>query len=294
LEWEESVKGRWIGTAPVKLGNLAFWIFQSENGYLRHIAGQGAVTYPTLEAAKAAAQADYERRILAALDTPAPALMDELVEAQQGVTDLIALLNKLGDDMDKHATHDWDESELIWKTAATLTALSAETVALKAKIAEYEAHDGMHGAIVHAIRSLLNEGNVPGAAFIDDHVANAIVQRDALAAQVAELARERDALADGKDGWKSSSDEYERLFRNAEAKVARLEEALRPFCFFSEDDPEQTTQDAWEMRYRSRFEDWIDFGDIENARAALTEGDTNDRLHAPRIPQAIPDPDGAA
>jgi hypothetical protein len=67
----------------VKLGNLAFWIFQSENGYLRHIAGQGAVTYPTLEAAKAAAQADYERRIITALDTPAPALMDELVEAHR-------------------------------------------------------------------------------------------------------------------------------------------------------------------------------------------------------------------
>jgi len=68
LEWEESVKGRWIGTAPVKLGNLAFWIFQSENGYLRHIAGQGAVTSPTLEAAQLSAQADYEARILAALE----------------------------------------------------------------------------------------------------------------------------------------------------------------------------------------------------------------------------------
>jgi hypothetical protein len=78
------------------------------------------------------------------------------------------------------------------EAAAALEAKDAENVALAAKIAEYEAHDGMHGAVVHAIRSLLNENNVPGAAFIDDHVANAIVQRDAFAAQVAELTRERD------------------------------------------------------------------------------------------------------
>jgi chromosome segregation ATPase len=47
-------------------------------------------------------------------------------------------------------------------------------------------------------------------------------ERDALTAQVAELTRERDALADGKDGWKASSDEYERLFRNAKAKIEEL------------------------------------------------------------------------
>ena len=47
-------------------------------------------------------------------------------------------------------------------------------------------------------------------------------QNAALVAKVAELTRERDALADGKDGWKASSDEYERLFRAAEAKVAEL------------------------------------------------------------------------
>jgi hypothetical protein len=119
------------------------------------------------------------------------------------------------------------------EAAATLTALIAETVALKAKIAEYEAHDGMHGAIVHAIRSLLNESNVPGAAFIDDHVANAIVQRDALAAQVAELTRERDeALSAARQQDKLREATLGTLrsvsaaLDAAEAKVARLEGAL--------------------------------------------------------------------
>jgi hypothetical protein len=53
----------------------------------------------------------------------------------------------------------------------------------------------------------------------------------------------------------------------AQAEIARLREALEPFGFYS-DEP-NTTQDAWEIRYRDRFEDWIDFADIESARAAL-------------------------
>lgn len=27
LEWEDSLKGRWIGTPDSRLGNLAFWVF---------------------------------------------------------------------------------------------------------------------------------------------------------------------------------------------------------------------------------------------------------------------------
>jgi hypothetical protein len=53
----------------------------------------------------------------------------------------------------------------------------------------------------------------------------------------------------------------------AQAEIARLREALEPFAFYS-DEP-NTTQDAWEIRYRDRFKDWIDFADIESARAAL-------------------------
>ena len=52
-------------------------------------------------------------------------------------------------------------------------------------------------------------------------------------------------------------------------RIEKLERALRPFCFFS-DDPD-TTQEAWEIRYRDRFKDWIDFQDIEDARAAMSE-----------------------
>lgn len=79
LVWEESLKDRWIGTPDSKLGDLAFWIFRHHDGTLKHATKEGWQFYPTLDAAKAAAQADYEARILAALE-PAPD-MAELVEA---------------------------------------------------------------------------------------------------------------------------------------------------------------------------------------------------------------------
>lgn len=66
LAWEESVKGRWIGTPPVKLSELAFWVFLRGSEFGR-ATKNGWEYYPTLDAAQAAAQADYEHRILAAL-----------------------------------------------------------------------------------------------------------------------------------------------------------------------------------------------------------------------------------
>jgi hypothetical protein len=42
----------------------------------------------------------------------------------------------------------------------------------------YHSNDGMEGAVCSNIRDMLNSQNVPLAAFIDDHVANAIIQRN--------------------------------------------------------------------------------------------------------------------
>lgn len=47
-------------------------------------------------------------------------------------------------------------------------------------IDRYHQNDGLEGAVSANIRDLLNSQNVPLAAFIDDHVANAIVQRNVL------------------------------------------------------------------------------------------------------------------
>lgn len=67
LEWENSLNGRWIGTPPVKLANMAFWVFSCSEGFKRPAGDGRPLYYRTLEAAKAAAQADYEARILATL-----------------------------------------------------------------------------------------------------------------------------------------------------------------------------------------------------------------------------------
>jgi hypothetical protein len=65
-----------------------------------------------------------------------------------------------------------------------IEALTAELDRARDK---YEAKDGMDGAVVYAIRRLLNEANVPLAAFIDDHVRNAIIQRNVAEADSARL-----------------------------------------------------------------------------------------------------------
>lgn len=67
LEWEESLRDRWIGTPVVKLGELAFWIFRHHDGTFKRATKDGWQYFPTLEAAKAAAQADYDSRVLACL-----------------------------------------------------------------------------------------------------------------------------------------------------------------------------------------------------------------------------------
>lgn len=68
LEWEESLRDRWIGTPVVKLGELAFWIFRHHDGTFKRATKDGWQYFPTLEAAKAAAQADYDSRILSAVE----------------------------------------------------------------------------------------------------------------------------------------------------------------------------------------------------------------------------------
>ena len=81
-----------------------------------------------------------------------------------------------------------------------------------------------------------------------------------------------EALEAHKEAWRrrDGGQEYTMgaiLAEEAADRIEALEAALRPFCFFG-DEPD-TTQEAWEIRYRDRFKDWIDFEDIEAARAVM-------------------------
>ncbi|MFG6083744.1 hypothetical protein ACEUZ9_005469 [Paracoccus litorisediminis] len=56
-------------------------------------------------------------------------------------------------------------------------------------------------------------------------------------------------------------------------EIAALREALAPFAFLDA----ETAQAAWEIRYRDRFQDWIDFEDILRARHVLGADLTDER-----------------
>ena len=66
LEWKEEGKGRWSAMPTNGLGHLAYWIFLQSDGCVCWNGAKREV-YPTLDAAKAFYQADYEARILSAL-----------------------------------------------------------------------------------------------------------------------------------------------------------------------------------------------------------------------------------
>ena len=85
-----------------------------------------------------------------------------------------------------------------------IEALTAELDRARDK---YEANDSMDGAVVHAIRRLLNEANVPLAAFIDDHVVNAIIQRNMAEADNARLRGLIDDVVCGRGMFGLSADD---------------------------------------------------------------------------------------
>lgn len=70
------------------------------------------------------------------------------------------------------------QSKIIAELSEDFVAVVNEKAVAEAKVRMYEDRDGLDGAVVDAIRTLLKEQNVPFATFIDDHVANAICQRN--------------------------------------------------------------------------------------------------------------------
>lgn len=78
--------------------------------------------------------------------------------------------------------------------------------AAEAKVNLYGLKDGMDGAVVDVIRNILHFQGVPHAAFIDDHVANAIVQRNKANNKVSMAVR---AIKIALTGWQSELVQYE-------------------------------------------------------------------------------------
>ncbi len=128
--------------------------------------------------------------------------------------ELIAHLRLQGLDKDVAAA---DRIEQLVKSASNSQRMNADFVnvvfdltrkleAAEAKVHSYELKDGMDGAVVDMIRNILNTQKVPQAAFIDDHVANAIVQRNKANNKVSMAVR---AIKIALTGWQSELVQYE-------------------------------------------------------------------------------------
>jgi hypothetical protein len=148
LEWEEEPDRdpnypKW--TADTGMGKhyfvfKAWWGSQQKWGF----AGVDGF-YHTKDEAKAAAQADYEARILAALDTPAPA-MGELVEALRPLAVIADAFdkNELDDEARKHWAYGTNETphdqiELYQGRGGKLLLTLADCMTARAVIAKLDA-----------------------------------------------------------------------------------------------------------------------------------------------------------
>lgn len=90
LEWAEDLEWRHIGRPPVKFANFAMWVHNFDGGASWQSSNKPE-KYASLGEAKAAAQADYEQRILASITTrPASDVWAEATAAAYGAAADIA------------------------------------------------------------------------------------------------------------------------------------------------------------------------------------------------------------
>lgn len=131
------------------------------------------------------------------------------------------------------------ETALMDQAASALTALQAERDA-----AQFAARNGrsLSEDSIHAIRELLNKAGVPKAPWVDDHVGNAIVQRnEAVAAREA-----------------------------AEASLAQALSALKPFAEWCEMLDAEFSDHDDSIIVGGLNGVGVTFGDLRTARALTT------------------------
>jgi hypothetical protein len=76
----------------------------------------------------------------------------------------------------------------------------------------------------------------------------------------------------------ATADQAAARITKLEAENARLREALGPLAFIDmgKDEDEAaafTTQDVWAIIHRDRVQDWFSFEELDEARAALAQGE---------------------
>lgn len=100
LEWREDERWRWLGIPPFKAGNWGFWVME-HNGSWQYMGD--TETYSTREEAMAAAQDEYEARILSGLDRQEAkdgVASDRADAYEQAMSDAATAIMKGGDALD--------------------------------------------------------------------------------------------------------------------------------------------------------------------------------------------------
>lgn len=162
LEWKEADHGNfrkgecYHATSPVSFAPLA--IHKKHDGWWLNV---DCKTHPTIEAAQAAAQADYEARILAALDlTPAaPTVAEAVVVVKEAIAPQIsegigAILRKFCDSpaasRARSALYDMPERD--WNTLVNMLAEESASAALRAMIQPNQAA-ALEAVKIEAVRA---------------------------------------------------------------------------------------------------------------------------------------------
>lgn len=113
---------------------------------------------------------------------------------------------------------------ILTRSLIRVRSLEQKNKVLEAKLDQYELNDGMQGAVVSAIRDILNEQDVPKAAYIDDHVANAIVQRNISIDALKQQKKLWEELAEIKPDSQQTA--WNELIRSAKHNANEIENTL--------------------------------------------------------------------
>lgn len=215
-----------------------------------------------------------------------PALLAEAAKVLEGVTPLVGWLRNpwsKSDSVERGPIPEWLVA-LLFEAAGKIEASSDLITALLARLAAQEAQIAtmIDSATVQKMLEDAQPIMAEACRGYEETIATQEAQMKELEADVAHWRSARDghfnqAMKNGSIAQqeRSRAETAEAALAAERAKTARLVEAGKPFCFYSEDEPagslEDAVQHAWEIRYQDRFKDWIDFAAITALRAAITE-----------------------
>lgn len=136
----------------------------------------------------------------------------------------------IADPTDRETGRQWDRACAEFSLACTedaILALIRERDEARKQVNDFRLSQSLDKDSAYVIRELLNRHNVPAAAFVDDHVANAIAQRDAAEAALSAAREEVERLMSVIQTVRAKGIRIEREANALQAVGASLEAKMR-------------------------------------------------------------------